>query len=60
MNINTYSTVGLFLHVRVFFSLHKNGGEVSSEPRAAMNSNSFAGDRKTSELTPGRGLDLDR
>ena len=42
------------------FSLHPNGGEVSSEPRRAMNVNSFAGDRKNSKLWRGGGLDLGR
>ena len=42
-----------------FFSIHENGGEVSSEPRAAINSNSFVGDRKNSEFPSGGGLDLD-
>ena len=43
-----------------FFSIHKNGGEVSSEPRRAIDSNSFAGNRKTFKLCTGGGLDLDR
>ena len=42
------------------FSWHPNGGEVSSEPRRAMNVNSFAGDRKNSKLWRGGGLDLGR
>ena len=42
------------------FSWHPNGGEVSSEPRRAMSENSFAGDRKSSKLWRGGGLDLGR